>query len=291
MTAPGMFSPEHADPGSRRLAEALAGRLAGRVADLGAGWGWLARAALARNPEIAELDLHEAELAGARRGAGQRRRPAGALPLERRDRGSAPAAPPYDAVIINPPFHQGRAAEPDLGAAFIAAAARILKPHGRLMMVANRQLPYEAALDAAFRRWSEARRGRAATRCSRPRGRGAAAADCRGGGRRLWRREEAAHDRSRRADRRADPLPVGHAGGGRGDRAPRGAARRRGVPHRARRPKRHRQPLRPLGRAGPVLGFNGHTDVVPPGEPALAARPVRGGGRERAASTGAARPT
>ena len=48
LTAPGMFSPEHADPGSRRLAAALAGRLSGRVADLGAGWGWLAQAALAQ---------------------------------------------------------------------------------------------------------------------------------------------------------------------------------------------------------------------------------------------------
>ena len=47
-------------------------------------------------------------------------------------------------MIANPPFHQGRAAEPDLGAAFIVAAARILKPDGRLLMVANRQLPYEA---------------------------------------------------------------------------------------------------------------------------------------------------
>ena len=37
----------------------------------------------------------------------------------------------------------------------------------------------------------------------------------------------AADDRSRRADRRADPLPLGHAGGGRGDRAARGAAARR----------------------------------------------------------------
>ena len=58
-------------------------------------------------------------------------------------------------MISNPPFHQGRAAEPDLGAAFIAAAARILKPAGRLLMVANRQLPYEATLDAAFRHWEK----------------------------------------------------------------------------------------------------------------------------------------
>ena len=37
--------------------------------------------------------------------------------------------------------------------AFIAAAARILKPGGRLLMVANRQLPYEAELTARFRKW------------------------------------------------------------------------------------------------------------------------------------------
>ena len=61
LTAPGMFSPDHADPGSRRLAAAVAGRLSGRVADLGAGWGWLAGAVLAGSPAIAELDLHEGE--------------------------------------------------------------------------------------------------------------------------------------------------------------------------------------------------------------------------------------
>ena len=74
-------------------------------------------------------------------------------------------------MIMNPPFHQGRAAEPDLGAAFIAAAARILKPHGRLMMVANRQLPYEAALDAGLPALEP---GRGSRRLQAPRGRGAA---------------------------------------------------------------------------------------------------------------------
>ncbi len=52
---------------------------------------------------------------------------------------------------------------------------------------------------------------------------------------------------------------------------------------RAGRPRRHRQPLRPLGRrAGPVLGFNGHTDVVPPGDPAAwTPRPLRRRDRRR----------
>ncbi len=150
VTAPGMFSPEHADPGSRRLAEAVAGRLSGRVADLGAGWGWVARAALAACPEIAELDLHEAEaraLDAARVNVTDPRARFHWTDVAR----LAPGPARCDAVIANPPFHRGRAAEPALGAAFIAAAARILKPEGRLFLVANRQLPYEAPLAAAFR--------------------------------------------------------------------------------------------------------------------------------------------
>jgi len=154
VTAPGMFSPEHADPGSRWLAEALGGRLAGRVADLGAGWGWLARAALERNPEIAELDLHEAELMALDAARANVPDPRARFHWSDVTR-LGKAAGPCDAVIMNPPFHQGRAAEPDLGVSFIAAAARMLKPQGRLTLVANRQMPYEGALEAAFRRWAK----------------------------------------------------------------------------------------------------------------------------------------
>lgn len=154
VTAPGMFSPDHADPGSRQLAAALAGRLSGRVADLGAGWGWLAQAALASNPGIVELDLHEAEglaLDAARTNVTDPRARFHWTDVAR----LAGGGPACDWVIANPPFHQGRAADPALGAVFIAAAARILKPAGRLLMVANRQLPYEAALTAAFRHWEK----------------------------------------------------------------------------------------------------------------------------------------
>jgi len=150
VTAPGMFSPDHADPGSHHLAALLPGRLKGRVADLGAGWGWLAAAALAACPAVTELDLHEAEamaLDAARRNVTDPR-----ARFHWTDVARLRAGPlRYDAVIANPPFHQGRAAEPALGAAFIAAAARILKPDGRLLLVANRQLPYEAPLAVAFR--------------------------------------------------------------------------------------------------------------------------------------------
>ena len=45
---------------------------------------------------------------------------------------------------------EDRAADPSLGRAFIAAAARLLAPQGGLWLVANRHLPYEAALAEAF---------------------------------------------------------------------------------------------------------------------------------------------
>ena len=151
VTAPGMFSPEGPDPGSLRLAAAFDDRVKGRVADLGAGWGWLSQAALARGPRIAAIDLYEADanaLDAARANVADPRAAfhwADARALGRAD-------PAHDVVIANPPFHHGRAADPGLGAAFIAAAARLLKPSGRLLLVANRQLPYEAALDAGFAR-------------------------------------------------------------------------------------------------------------------------------------------
>ena len=58
----------------------------------------------------------------------------------------------YDAIVSNPPFHQGRADQPGLGLAFIDTAARALNPGGRFWMVANRHLPYESTLAARFSR-------------------------------------------------------------------------------------------------------------------------------------------
>jgi 16S rRNA (guanine1207-N2)-methyltransferase len=149
VTAPGLFSAEGPDPGSAALVDRIDAGMSGRVADLGAGWGYLAHAALARAPGITHLDLVEAEALALDAARENVRDPRAAFHWADATRPD-PDAEPYDAVMMNPPFHAGRAADPELGAAFVHAAARRLKPKGRLYLVANRQLPYEAPLDEAF---------------------------------------------------------------------------------------------------------------------------------------------
>jgi len=146
-TAPGMFSPTKTDPGSSLLAAHFDTRLKGQIADLGAGWGWLSLQAFSR-ADPTGIDLYEAEntaLTAARANISDPR-----ASFIWADVQTLTTDQRYDAVICNPPFHQGRAAEPAIGVDFINKAADILKPNGRLWMVANRQLPYEHSLEQCF---------------------------------------------------------------------------------------------------------------------------------------------
>ena len=149
---PGVFAWDRVDPASALLVEHLPADLAGRGADLGAGYGYLSGEILSRSPKVAALDLYEAE--------------ARALALAKQNLSVFEAqvaisyhwhdvttgvTDQYDFVVSNPPFHtQSRADRPDVGRRFIAVAAEALKPGGRLYLVANRHLPYEAVLNASF---------------------------------------------------------------------------------------------------------------------------------------------
>lgn len=155
-TAPGMFSFDRVDAGSRLLARHLPGDMRGRVADFCAGWGYLAAEVLGRAPAgISALDLYEADfeaLEAARRNV---RAEAVQPRFFWHDLLGEPVGERYDAIVMNPPFHRTRAAEPEIGAGMIRVAAGALKPGGRLLMVANRQLPYESVLKAGFSSFSE----------------------------------------------------------------------------------------------------------------------------------------
>jgi 16S rRNA (guanine1207-N2)-methyltransferase len=155
LSRPGVFAWDRIDAASELLAMHLPNDLSGCCADLGAGFGYLSTEVLARCERVTSLDLYEAD--------------ARALELARKNVSKANQARPtpakldyywhdvtvglphrYDAVVMNPPFHQGRADLPELGRAFIAVAADALVPHGRLYLVANRHLPYESILHERF---------------------------------------------------------------------------------------------------------------------------------------------
>ncbi len=147
-TQAGVYADGKIDKGSALLSDTLPAKLPARMADLGAGWGYLSQAVLARDG-VTSLDLIEAEalsLECARLNVTDTRAQfhwADALQFKP-DTG-------YDGIVMNPPFHASRAADPGLGRSFIQAAARLLGSHGKLWMVANRHLPYETTLSECFR--------------------------------------------------------------------------------------------------------------------------------------------
>ncbi len=151
-TLPGVFSADGVDRGSALLAACLPATLPARMADVGAGWGWLAAQVLARKG-VESLDLIEAEFAAlecAKMNVPDPRArfiwadATGFMPENR-----------YSAVVMNPPFHTARNADPGLGQAFVRAAAGMLSLSGTLWMVANRHLPYDETLRACFHEVTE----------------------------------------------------------------------------------------------------------------------------------------
>lgn len=149
---PGVFAWDRIDRASALLAEHLPDDLSGDGADLGAGWGYLSMEVLARNPAVRALDLYEADADALELARGNLHPFAKDAQLEFHWHDVATGLPrQYDFIVTNPPFHAlGRADRPDLGRAFLSAAADALAPGGRLWLVANRHLPYESVLDARF---------------------------------------------------------------------------------------------------------------------------------------------
>jgi 16S rRNA (guanine1207-N2)-methyltransferase len=146
-TLPGVFSADGPDRGSALLAATLPD-LKGRIADLGAGWGYLS-AAILKNPAVRDLHVVEAEADALDCARVNITDPRAQFHWADATTWKAPTA--LDAVVMNPPFHIGRDADPALGIAFIGAAARLLHPQGVLWLVANRHLPYDRPLTTLFR--------------------------------------------------------------------------------------------------------------------------------------------
>ena len=153
-TQPGVFSWDRLDPGTERLLEHLDG-LSGVGADLGCGLGVLSRRAL-RSPDIKAItlvDIDRRAVEAARRNINDPR-----ASFVHGDVRSVPVEG-LNFVIMNPPVHAGGLEDRGLGQTFIRRAAAALRRGGRLFMVANIDLPYEALLDELFARVTPLEKG------------------------------------------------------------------------------------------------------------------------------------
>ena len=145
-TQPGVFSWDRIDPGSALLLRHLPA-FSGRGADFGCGLGLIAHGILA-SPKVkslllVDIDRRATELC-ARNVVDPR---VTILWADAR----ALKNGPFDFIAMNPPFHEAGRESKELGQGFIASAAANLRPGGRCWLVANRHLPYEAALAKNFR--------------------------------------------------------------------------------------------------------------------------------------------
>lgn len=154
-TQPGVFAWDRVDAGTNFLLATLLHQgsdmgLKGAGADLGCGTGELSRWVLEETPGVRSLrliDIDRRAIDVAKRNIDDPR-----AQFEWADIRIVQAEGDLNFIIMNPPFHDGGAESKRLGVAFITKAAEMLTRGGILWMVANRHLPYEAELNALFKR-------------------------------------------------------------------------------------------------------------------------------------------
>ena len=153
---PGVFSANKCDQGSWLLVQNMRSLIDSfpapkKIIDLGCGVGVLVLHALQVWPESHGLgvDVDARAVACARRNA-EAHGCAGRAEWTWWD--AYEVAPDYraDLVLCNPPWHTGTQSDIDLGRQMLKQAAACCTKDGRVLLVANRKLPYEALLNELF---------------------------------------------------------------------------------------------------------------------------------------------
>jgi 16S rRNA (guanine1207-N2)-methyltransferase len=145
---PGLFAGGSLDPGTALLLDALPTiRSGSRVLDFGCGTGVIAAAVMGRSPE-AVVDLLDADALAVEAAARNVPEAAGFLV----GWSLAGASGPYDWIVSNPPFHEGKGETMRVLEDLAAAAPAHLTARGRLILVTQRRLPVGRLLEEQFRR-------------------------------------------------------------------------------------------------------------------------------------------
>ena len=147
----GVYGWNKIDAGSEILSSLLPSDLRGIGADFGCGYGYLSQAVLRYNQKISKLYAFDAEYEAVelcqKNLAGFEQE----VECLWHDLAYKPdGISPLDWIIMNPPFHEGKETNIDIGQKFIKTASASLRKNGPLMVVANAHLPYEEILNQEF---------------------------------------------------------------------------------------------------------------------------------------------
>ena len=152
LSRPGLFAWDRIDPASALLVSVLPASITGAVADLGAGYGYLGCEVLRRCPGVEVIDLYEAEgraLQAAHRNVARametRSKPARSEVIWHDVRTGLNRS--YDAIVSNPPFHQGVHTSYAATEQLLRDASGHLQPGGELRLVANSFLQYKPLIE------------------------------------------------------------------------------------------------------------------------------------------------
>jgi 16S rRNA (guanine1207-N2)-methyltransferase len=137
VSKPGVFAWDRLDDGTKALIGAMEIGAGDHVLDLGCGTGL---AGLVTDADTRAVESTRRTLA-ANKVAGEVLLSDCALAVL--DRG-------FDVVVTNPPFHQGVGVNYEVACQFVRDAARVLRPGGRLFLVANRFLRYNDLIEVTF---------------------------------------------------------------------------------------------------------------------------------------------